>query len=318
MNITPFCLVPALFLVQSPADPWGQVVDRVLTQWDERGHTEGLTLPKIPRGKQASFDWLLHALANPEPKNPFPAGHRSRTEVARLLSWVQGGKGLPVQLQEPGSQALLWRTGVQRVRSRAWGEAERCAWEDRMLMADIHQVFRGLALRHALCFVLARNDMERFRQLKEDLGAEDPELFQRLQVALASLGQAPPALRLWSLPDLAPVEVVLNRPGIHRILIAKMGEGRSLDVPEDTLRIIPSFRGESSNSEELLDEASRQEVGGWVERLGTMAPRSFLAPSQGSLARLGIYFFPAVLELDGQGRVSRVLMGDAALAEAPR
>ena len=311
-------LLPSILLSQEDVArpvPWPQALDTALAHFDEYGTMADFKRPKVVPASAKSLDWLLRSTAEGVVRNPFPPGHPSFQEAAKLLTIVKQSEKVPaaVSLREPGSQLAYWKWGAGLVRRNAWQATTRRAWEDQLLAISLLPLVREYALRHALCFALAEGDEARFATLKAAHGAEAPEMFRPFQAAMALLGAPAPALRLWTLPDLAPVDVPLARRGLSRIWISQAPDGTLPALPGDMLWVIPSREGQAPNDVDTLDEATRREARALAARLPAGSP-PFLAPSRAALDRVGLVFFPVLVDLDSTGRVSRIVMGDAARA----
>lgn len=313
---SPFLLLPALLAAPPAKRTLAEAVDRLVDQYDLEGRFSAV--PRVAPRDQPSLVWLREALEAGDTQ-PFAKGHRSRREALALLRLLEGQEP-PMEapgLREPGSQLRYWRWGARLARAGSWGAPTRQRWEDHLLAPGLHPVVRGFALRHALCFALAEGDEGRLAALKEGLGEDVPDILAPFQTAFALRGAFAPTLRLWALPDLAPVSVMLAQPGIRTVRIAQAGEGPLAPPPVDTLWIIPTREGNAPQTADRLDEEARQEAAGLISRMPQDAARIYLAPVRSELMRFGLAFFPLVLELDGEGRVQRVRMGDAALATVP-
>jgi hypothetical protein len=295
--------------------PWLQALDTALAHFDEYGTMTGFKRPRIAPASAKSLDWLLGSTAEGTVRNPFPPGHPSFREAAALLATLKQSEKLPaaVSLREPGSQLAYWKWGAGLSRRNGWPAPTRRAWEDQLLAPSIQPLIREYALRHALCFALAEADEARFTSLKAAHGGEAADLFKPFQAALALLGAPAPPLRLWSLPDLAPVDVPLSGGNLRRLWVCQAPEGLLPALPADTLWVIPTREGQAPNDVDTLDEGTRREANALAARLPPGNP-PFLAASRGALERVGLVFFPALVDLEATGRVSRILMGDAALA----
>lgn len=317
MIALPLLLVPALVAAPPKPLPLVRAVDELLEQYDLGGQFPAP--PPVGPRDRASLAWLLEGLQPEAAGVSFKSGHPSRKEALSLLEILKGQTlpdGVP-RMKEPGSQMRYWRWGAQLVRKGAWNSEVRRRWEDQLLSPTVHPLFRGYALRHALCFALAEADEARFAALKARVGEETPDLFLGFQTALALPKAFPPTLRLWSLPELAPVSVSLAQPGIRKVRIAQVRDGVIASPPVDTLWIVPTTEGDASSEVEQLDDAARREALAFVGRLPKDETRVFLAPVRSVLTKFGLAYFPIEIDLDEQGRVQRIRMGDAALAAPP-
>lgn len=306
-------LIPALVVAPPQAVPLARAVEQLLDEYDLTGRFRWT--PTVSRKDRPALAWLRGAL-DPASTQPFSKGHRSQPEAEALLA-LMAGETVPAaapSLREPGSQLRYWRWGAGLVRKGQWTAEVRRRWENQLLAAQIHPVLRGLALRHALCFALAEQDEARFTELKARVEPEGAELVLPFQTALGLQGAFAPSLRLWSLPDLAPVSVSLAQRGIRRVRVAQVRGEPTPPLGADTLWIIPTREGEAPSDIDQLDEATRTEAAVLLPRLPKDTARIFLAPVRGVLMQYGLLFFPIELELDSEGRIQRIRMGDAALA----
>jgi len=294
--------------------PLPEAVDRLLDQYDLTGRFP--ELPVVAPKDRFALQWLSGGLDPRGGVNPFPRKHQSFAEAQAVLRLVQGEQlpGTLPDLRESGSQLRVWRWGVRCIREGRWSPVDRVRWEEALLSQRTHPMLRGLALRHALCFALAEKNDVRFADLKTRYGEEAESLFLPFQTALALPGGLAPVLGLWSLSDLAPVQVPLGRPGLKRVIIQPLGSGGSPQVGAETLWIIPTREGSAPVDIERLDEASRREALEIQAKLGSPGEHVWLAPTREVLMKFGFIFFPVVIELDGQGRILKIRMGDAALA----
>ncbi len=317
MIASAFLLIPALVAAPPKPLPLVRAVDELLEQYDLEGQFPAP--PGVAPRDRAALAWLLEGIRPEAAGAPFKLGHPSRKEALALLE-VLKDQALPEaapRMKEVGSQLRYWRWGARLVRMGVWRPEIRRRWEDQLLSPAVHPLFRGYALRHALCFALAEADEARFADLKARVGEKTPDLFLGFQTALALPKAFPPTLRLWSLPELAPVSVSLAQPGIRKVRIAQVRDGLIASPPADTLWIVPTMEGDAPSEVEQLDNSARREALPFVGRLPKDETRVFLAPVRSVLTKFGLAYFPIEIDLDEQGRVQRVRMGDAALAVPP-
>jgi hypothetical protein len=198
------------------------------------------------------------------------------------------------------------------VRSGRFDVGLRRSWEDRLLNSG-PALTRGYALRHALCWALAEQDDARFTRIRSAAGdgAQNLQGFQRL---FGLLGGPSPVLRLWALPGLAYRDLKLDQLGASRIWICALDEGPIPELPADTSWIIPSSTGVLDEREANLPELLLTEGRALADRLGPAGRSALLAPSVAAFERLGLVWFPILIELDAQGNLRSVRMGDAAPA----
>jgi hypothetical protein len=285
----------------------------------------GRPLPKAPSLEGAAaleYQYLLACAtfdaARDLPQNPFVSGPKQR-EVEALKGLLQAPraqlanrlKDLP--LRATGTALALWRWGQLQVRSGGFDRGLRRSWEDRLLNGG-PALTRGYALRHALCWALAEQDDARFTRIRAAAGdgAMDLQGFQRL---FGLLGGPSPVLRLWTLPGLAYRDLRLDQLGASRIWIGPLDEGPIPTLPADTSWVIPSATGILDEREANLPELLLTEGGALADRLGQAGRSAFLAPSAAAFERLGLVWFPILIELDSKGNLRSVRMGDAAPAK---
>lgn len=296
---------------EPPVPPAGETI--LMEAYDE-----GRPIPELPPRSKPELRWLrsaLKAAPGQPPASPFPTGSPEDREAKALLAWThQGGDPSGLSLRLTGSQALLWRWASARTRAGKCPAPGRQAWEDRLLRPDIHPLFREFALRHALCHALAEADEGRFGVLKDRWEGESPALFPGFQRAFALLGRPLPRLRLWSLPDLEPFEESLSARGFRRLRIEPAeGTAPLAAPPEGMARILPTREGYLAADAASLEGVSLDEAQALARRTPSGTRGLFLAPSRASLEAYGLTFFPALLELDAQGQVLNIRLGDAAL-----
>ena len=187
-------------------------------------------------------------------------------------------------------------------------------WEDQLLEARSPQVVKGYALRHALCFALAEADVERFGLLKNRLGDAIPDYFVQFQNAFALLGGPAPVVQLWRLPAMEPVQVSLAQLGGRQLRIeSDPGEGLP-DMPEGTAWVVPTREGSQPPGASSLEGASLEEARQLVPRLEAAGRTAYLVPVQADLALYALMYFPIRIDMDAEGLILRIRMGDAALA----
>lgn len=308
-------LLPAALFAPAPAPPvlpLARAEADLLDHWDGTGTLEGAPNPRVARRDQPSLEWLRTCLERFPDRHAFPKGHPGREEAEAILALAAGG---PLPDHPPrltGSQFALWHWG--RSQARRGTLPQRTAWEDLLLRPACHALVREGALRHALSFALAHGDEARLAALKAEYGAEAPEAFRPFLNAQGTLGGPLPLMRVWSLPDLAPQPLAEALQGARRIWISPMPDGPIPPLPPDVLWLIPTRHGLAPANEELLDDASRTEGTFLATRLQATGLKAALAPSRASLEKAGLVHFPALLELDAGGRVSRILVAEACLA----
>jgi hypothetical protein len=284
----------------------------------------GRPLPPGPntRGPVAlSYRWLEAAAtydpAHGLPTSPFATGrgHQEAEALRRLLKEPPARiaaalKALP--LRESGTALALWRWGQARVRAGTFDLPLRRAWEDRLLAAG-PALTRGYALRHALCWALADQDETRFATLRSAVPGPNELVsgFQRLFGLLRGLA---PELRLWSLPGLDYQDLRLDQVA-SRIWICPIEAGALPELPAGTAWIIPSATADLEERDASLSEPLAAEGRALATRLQAGFRSARFAPSRSAFQRLGLLWFPILIELDGLGNVRSVRMGDAAPAQ---
>jgi hypothetical protein len=214
-------------------------------------------------------------------------------------------------LRQPGTALALWRWGKAQIREDRFTSALRRTWEDRLL-AKGPGLTRGYALRHALCWALADQDEARFTSLKVQAGAAEDLVLSRFQRLFGLLGGPSPVLRLWTLPGQDYQDLRLDQLGTTKLWILPAEEGPLPELPADVAWIIPSL-------DAGLDDRSASLPGGLVAEARALSARLQAAgrtaryvPSRAAFEDLGLAWFPILIELDGQGRIKAIRMGDAA------
>ena len=315
MPLPPQSTPPA---ITAPAPTASEALEALLEAYDW-GHPLPL-MPKKLKGPAAlSYQWLSRAAtfdpAGDLPSSPFLSGRERReVESLRRLPTVpreelhHALKALP--LRETGSALALWRWGQVRVRTGAFDQATRRTWEDRLLR-DGPTLTRGYALRHALCWALAERDESRLAELRP---AGDPSLepvHQAFQGLFGLLGGPSPSLRLWTLPNLSYRDVSLGQLGA-RIWICPWEKDAVPALPSGTAWIIPSASGALDERDASLPEPLLAEGRELARRLNAAGITALFAASRPAFERLGLAWFPILIELDAKGCLQSIRMGDAA------
>lgn len=285
----------------------------------------GQALPPLPKLKgPATLDhrWLRAAATFAPgqglPANPFLAGAGKReAEAFRQLTSRSGAALLEALKAQPlrhsGTALALWRWGQRQVRNGVFSPALRQAWEDRLLAAG-PALTRGYALRHALCWALAEQDEARFAAIRSKVDQETLEALKGFQRLFGLLGGPSPALRLWSLPGLDYRDAGLESLGAQRVWICPAEGGALPEIPASTTWIIPSDHGSLDERDASLTGTPLAEAQALVARLRSAGRAAYFAPSRMAFERLGLAWFPALIELDAQGNIRSIRMGDAAPA----
>ena len=300
--------------VRAP-DPAAAVEEAFLEAFDDGQAAPEATAPRGPA--RLALSWLAAAAAfrpgHELPPIPFKAGRELREARAlhRLLKAPPEARLVALQsisLGRAGTALALWRWGQAQVRAGAFTQSQRQAWEDRLLAAG-PEVTRGYALRHALCWALAERDEARFAALSPRLSGSD-DLRLALQRAFGLLDGRSPSLRLWRLPDLAYQDARLDELGVRRLWVCPAEPGTPAPLPAGTGWIIPSPKGGQEPREATLSHESALEA----RELAVLAAGgpAWFAPSRAALEPLGLLWFPVLVDLDGEGRIQSVRMGDAA------
>jgi hypothetical protein len=178
-------------------------------------------------------------------------------------------------------------------------------------------VIREAALRHALCFALDEADGSRFIQLKERLEEAFPDLFPRFQNAFALLGAPAPIMHLWRLPGLDSVDLSLGRLGARTVRMEPDPGSGLPQLPPDAVWVVPTREGAQPAASTYLEGASLEEAKRLLPRLAAAGRTAYLAPVRSIFETYALMYFPLQLELDSEGRILRIRMGDAALAKRP-
>ena len=282
----------------------------------------GRALPPAPalRG-QAALDlrWLRAAAtfdpAAGPPESPYASGsaQKEARALADLLRAPTEGRAArlgSLSLQRSGTALALWRWGQQQVRQGAFPPTLQHLWEDRLLTAGPPMV-RGFALRHALCWALARKDEARLVQVRR-LAGPDTGVLKGLQSLFGLLDGPSPVLRFWSLPDLASEDRRLDELGARRIWICPDEDGALPALPPDTVWIVPSATGTLDEREATLSGPPEEEAQALAARLRQAGRSARFAANRQPLERLGLLWFPILIDLDAQGNLTSIRMGDAA------
>ncbi|OQA32901.1 MAG: hypothetical protein BWY56_02160 [Acidobacteria bacterium ADurb.Bin340] len=310
-------VLPALVLLAAPSHPPLALPDAEMLLLSALDEGQALPDPKVAPRDRAGLAWLRSVALDEHPRNPFAKGSRGDREVRALEALLREPCPSPealaaLDLAWAGSHLRLWKEGQGRVRQGLWHAGLRRAWEDRLLELDGPAVVRGWALRHALCFALAEGSENRFAALREAWGDALPDLFVDFQRAFGLLGGPAPTLPLWTLPDLTATELVLaERPGIR--VRVQPAEGGTLTVPAGAdLWIVPSRRGDQSVEDPFLRDAELREGQAIAERFKQAGLKGFLAASRQPFEERALVYFPVELQVDAEGCIASIRMGDAA------
>ncbi|HEX4845300.1 MAG TPA: hypothetical protein VFV26_03715 [Geothrix sp.] len=298
----------------APPSP-AELQNRLLEAYDW-----GLPLPAPPRGSGTpAFRWLrAAATSDPQrgPANPFPPGpaHREAEALRALFKAPENrlaGRLAALPLQQPGTALALWRWGKARMREGRFTPDVRRTWEDRLL-AEGPALTRGYALRHALCWALADQDEARFASLKARADATADPVLAQFQRLFGLLGGPSPVLRLWTLPALDYQDVRLDQLGAARLWVLPAEEGPLPELPPEVAWIIPSLHAGLDDRSASLPEGLMEEARALASRLQAEGRTARYVPDRAAFESLGLAWFPILIELDGQGNLKAIRMGDAA------
>ncbi|HET8714730.1 MAG TPA: hypothetical protein VFM16_02820 [Holophagaceae bacterium] len=267
---------------------------------------------KIAAPDRVPFAWLWAAAAwkpgAPAPASPFPKGSAGDREAQVWRAFAAHGAGDPARLPLTlsGSRLLLWTWLRDRDRHRPLAPAARQAVEDRLLAKGGPEILRGWALRHALCFAVAERDGARFAALKAAWGEGAPQTFAAVQALFGLFDGPSPAFRIWSLPGLAYRDATFGDLGARQVWICPPGPA----VPAGAAWIIPSADGQLGDREAGLSADLKAEADALLPAL--QGRTAWFAAARGEWEAVGLGWFPILVGLDAEGRVTSVKMGDAA------
>ncbi|HJV48516.1 MAG TPA: hypothetical protein VJ549_04490 [Geothrix sp.] len=312
----PAMQAPPALVVPAPTDQEAENALLEAFDWER-------PLPPAPKLKGAAglrHAWLRAAATfdpvRDLPANPFATGReRQEAEALRQLLRVPQDRIGPalktLPMRTSGTALALWRWGQIQVRNGTFDPALRQTWEDR-LVASGPLLTRAYGLRHALCWALAQGDEARFSHLRSVAGPNSESMVQDFQRLFGWLGNSSPTLRLWSLPGLDYQDLRLDQLGAPRVWIHPAEEGTLPTLPAGTAWIIPSATGGLDDRAASLSEALMLEGQALADRLRAAGARAYFAPSQAAFEPLGLLWFPILIELDAQGNIRSIRMGDAA------
>ena len=319
-------MVPAILMAQTAAPkpiPLAEAEGQYLEAWDYREGNEAIPVPVVSAKDRPALRWLISAADQVLPANPFPKNGPSWREaeaVRRLLSlppaqWAQALK--PLHLTLGGSYLALWRWGQPRARDGRLDKDTRIIWEDKLLGGKGPAVERDLALRHALCFALAAADGERFAQLKDRLENDFPDFFPQFQNAFALIGAPAPVVHLWTLPNMESVDISLAKLGGSQLRFEPDPVNGLPELPPGTVWVIPTREGSQPEASIYLEGNSLDEANRLIPRLEAAKRTAFLAPVRTVFETYALMYFPIQIDLDEQGNILKIRMGDAARAKNP-
>jgi hypothetical protein len=276
--------------------------------------------PALTGAAALPYQWLRAAAtfdpAQALPDNPFATGreHQEAEALRRLLRLpkdrLKGAlKALPLHVS--GTALALWRWGQLQVRAGAFDAPTRRLWEDRLLAAG-PGLTRDYALRHALCWALAERNMARFSSVKAKAGEDAADLVAGFQRLFGLLGGPSPVLRFWTLPGLDYRDLRLDQLGAQRVWIRPAEAGPLPELPTGTTWIIPSPSGSLDERDASLTGLPLSEGQALSDRLRPAGRTAFFAPSRAAFVQIGLAWFPILLDLDANGCLRSIRMGDAA------
>ncbi len=321
----PFLVPPHLSQPVTPSIPFAEAVEQVLLDFDRDDPSLPLRDPAVARDHRHSLRWLRSAALQALPENPFPKGSPSFQEARSILELLDSDRNLvPARLEhltlrEPGSALALWRWARRGDKAEPWPTATRHQWEDKLIAEGVPALVRGYALRHALCFALAEQDEVRFAALKSSWNEDGTNMFTSFQGLFSMVGGAAPKLRLWQLPGLQYQDLSLSalagwEGGLSRRIWICPDEGTFPALPSGTAWVAPSTTGYQNSAETDLGPNEKPTATALSMRVAMAQRHAYLAPSRADLEALGFVLFPILVELQPEGTVSKVLMGDAAPA----
>jgi hypothetical protein len=296
---------------QRPAASLAEAEAAVLEAWDGTDGRGPLPEPAVAKRDRAGLRWLL-AVARGQRENPFPpgsAGWKEAEAVRALPAARDRARAIRACPQTyAGSSLALWLWG----RAGRFRRAERILWEDRLLEVTVPGVLRTRALQHALCFALAEDDEARFADLRREWGEDSPEEFMAFQRAFCLLGATSPVFRLWQVPGGSFMEGGLQNLQARHVLILPLQGAALPAVPADTAWIIPLLENRRAGLPGTLDDETGRRLAELGARLGGASRMAWFAPGEEPFGTYGLTMFPARLDLDPQGRITAIRMGDAA------
>ena len=303
--------------ITAPAPSGAEALEALLEAFDW-GHPLPLR-PKLKGQAALTYEWLRRAATfDPTgalPVSPFLSGRERReAEALRRLPTVPRAQ-LTASMKalsprEAGTALALWRWGQAQVRAGAFDRDLRQVWEDQLLSAG-PALTRGYALRHALCWALAEQDEARFARLRPTADPASEAVHQTFQGLFGLLGGPSPTLRLWALPGLAYRDLSLKKLG-GRIWVCPLEEGPVPTLPSGTAWIIPSASGALDERDASLPEPLLAEGRALAQRLQLSGATASFAASRPAFERIGLLWFPILIELDSKGGIRSIRMGDAA------
>lgn len=295
--------------------PLATALARVLDEYDLKGEGSPLTAPLVQPADAPALRWLLEALTKDLPDNPFPghsAAHREAEALRALLKSAAANPDSRIAAQslgETGTQMGLWRWGRRMVRAGRLGKGPRQLWEDCLLAVPIPTLATGYALRHALSFALAENDLGRFADLKAAHGGDAPDTLLGFQRLFGLVGTQGPKLHLWRLPGLQASQRYVQELGGERVWVSPKDPG---PLPAGVAWIVPSTSGALEEAAPALDDDSRTEAEGLSKALAGSGRGAWFAPSRADFEAHGLTLFPVLIQTDFRGFILSIRLGEAA------
>jgi hypothetical protein len=296
--------------------PLAQAEDLVLAAFDE-----GLPLPepKVGPADAPALRWLRNTAGEGPLANPFRPGTAAHAEAEAWIAFLalpeasRPARTPSLSLALTGTQLGLWRWGQAAAFAGKLTPAQRRAFEDRLAESPVAGL-RGYALRHALCHAVAERDEARFVQLRQRFDFIEGDLFRGYQRLFSLLDGPAPAFRLYALPGLGYVDGSLAALGKRRLWMTPAGPGALDPLPPDVAWIVPSALGAQDPKEARLEGEAGAEAAELDRRFKAAGRQGWFAASRRPFEAYGLLHFPILIELDGQGLIRSIRMGDAAPA----
>lgn len=313
-------LQPPAQVQPPPAPPMAlaDAVEKLLDEFDRTGRGTALPDLEVALPDRPALRWLKASATQDLPENPFPLKTPAWLEAEAVRALLPSPPDrradllARLPLAEPGSQLALWRWGKRLSRQNDLPAPLRIAWEDALLAAPAPTLVSTYALRHALSFALATEDLERFGALKAGFSTRAPDLVFAFQRLFGFLGTPGPVFAFWRLPEMTVEERSLASLGGNRIWVQFLEPMATPVLPEGTVWLLPVERPPDPPTFAPVPTASSV-AGQATVRLGAARQRAWLSPNPEDLESAGFAYFPVLIELQG-GAIKRIRMGDAAPA----
>jgi hypothetical protein len=104
--------------------------------------------------------------------------------------------------------------------------------------------------------------------------------------------------------------------GLKVNLVPDPGTGLP-ELTPDTVWVVPTREGSQPRASSYLEGASLEEAKRLIPRLEAAQRQAYLAPVRAVFETFALMYFPLQIELDAEGKVLRIRMGDAALTKQP-